>query len=293
MAEGNKTKRVQVVLRPAESKKLIAKAILELDAVKQALKGGILAIHPSSTTYFIREMLSGDKPEGVWLVGMIAPRGTCIEGICHRAFEEDNYDDLSNPDNFPFTWIYKRGKLQEALKLGDLLSEMGEGDVYIKGVNAIDTYGHVGVLLASLAGGTIGRAFKAQKKRQFQMVYVAGQEKLIAGPIKEVAKETGRAITSDALGIPCGLWAIEAEAFTEIEAFRILAGVEAVSIAAGGVGGAEGSIMLVLKGEESNVNLAMNLAKEVKGAKLPDVLVPECQACHSPGCLFAGQTISW
>lgn len=52
----------QVVLTPAESKKLIAKAVAKLDVVKQAAADGMIVLHPSSSTYFIFEELTGVKP---------------------------------------------------------------------------------------------------------------------------------------------------------------------------------------------------------------------------------------
>ncbi len=83
--------RVQVVLKPAESKKLISKAVVEIDSVQKALKEGIVVIHPSSTTYFMFEYITKKKPEGIWLVGMLAPRGAYVEGLTQRAFEENKY----------------------------------------------------------------------------------------------------------------------------------------------------------------------------------------------------------
>lgn len=42
----------QIVLTPAESKKIIAKAIARLDVIRQAADKGTVALHPSSSTYF-------------------------------------------------------------------------------------------------------------------------------------------------------------------------------------------------------------------------------------------------
>lgn len=235
------------------------------------------------------EYITGKRPEGIWLVGMIAPRGACVEGLTQRAFEEDKYQELSDPANFPFSWVFRKGMLEKGLKLINVLNQMGEKDVYIKGVNAIDAHGYVGVLLASLAGGTIGKALTLQKKKKFQILFLGGLEKLIPTPIKEVAKETGRANTSDALGIPCGLLPIKADPVTEIKAFKMMAGVDAIPIAVGGVGGAEGSVMMVIKGEEEKVKKAMQLVKEIKRAKLPEVILPNCQTCHLSGCYFSGK----
>lgn len=283
--------RAQVVLKPAESKKLIAKAVVETKTVKEALMNGIVAVHPSSTTYYMVEYITGKKPEGVWIIGMICPRGTCLEGVTQHEFEKDKYEELSDPANFPFTWVFKKGELVKNVRLADVLKEMGEGDVYVKGVNAIDSHGNIGVLIASLAGGTISKAALARKKRGFQMIYVAGLEKFIPSSLKEVLKETGRDKTEVAFGIPCGLWIKKAPCFTEIDAFKVLTDVEAIPIAAGGVGGAEGSTVLVLKGEVDKVQKAIEVFRETKGAQLPEIVLPDCLTCHFPGCNFAGKGI--
>jgi hypothetical protein len=51
----------QIVLTPVESKRLIAKAIARLETVQQAKNTGIIALHPSSSTYLIVEELTGSK----------------------------------------------------------------------------------------------------------------------------------------------------------------------------------------------------------------------------------------
>jgi len=285
--------RAQIVLTPNESKKLIAKAVVAMDVVKKALEKGIVVIHPSSTTYHMIEYITGKRPERVWLIGMICPRGTCVEGLTQQAFEEDKYEEISDPANFPFSWVFRKGKLEKGWKLSEILNEMGKEDVYIKGVNAIDVHGYVGVLIASLAGGTISKAAAAQRKNGFKMIYVAGLEKLVPTSLKEVVKETGRDKTKAAFGIPCGLWIKNESCITEIDAFKLLTEVEAIPIAAGGVGGAEGSVVLVLKEKDEKIQEALRLFKEVKGAKLPNIVLPDCQMCHFPGCNFSGKSMEW
>jgi hypothetical protein len=51
--------RAQIVITPAESKKLIGKSVLEMDAVRKALKEGIVVIHPSISSYFLVEYIMG------------------------------------------------------------------------------------------------------------------------------------------------------------------------------------------------------------------------------------------
>ena len=70
----------QVILTPTESKKLIAMAIAKLDVVRQAAQEGMVVMHPSSSTYFIFEELTGTKPKtNYWVCGVVTPRGTCVE----------------------------------------------------------------------------------------------------------------------------------------------------------------------------------------------------------------------
>ena len=50
-----------------------------------------------------------------------------------------------------------------------------------------------------------------------------------------------------------------------LNGLRLLADVEAIPIAAGGIGGAEGSIALLIKGTEEHVRKAVSLVQKIKG----------------------------
>ena len=67
------------------------------------------------------------------------------------------------------------------------------------------------------------------------------------------------------MGLTVNVMPTMGKVVTEIEAFKILAGVEAVNIGAGGVSGAEGARVFLLKGDEEAVKNAFNLVKSVKG----------------------------
>jgi hypothetical protein len=70
--------RAQVTLLPTESKKLIAKALANMDEVKTALKEGVVVLHLSSSTLFLVEEILGKVPETeVWMCGAITPRAVC------------------------------------------------------------------------------------------------------------------------------------------------------------------------------------------------------------------------
>jgi len=59
---------------------------------------------------------------------------------------------------------------------------------------------------------------------------------------------------------------------TEIQALGTLAGVRVRHVAAGGVGGSEGAVVLLVEGREEALNKAVEAVKGVKGE--PGVEVP-------------------
>ncbi len=70
----------QVTLTPTESKKLIAKAVAQMEVVKRAVGAGLIVLHPSSSTYFVVEELTGNRPKtNIWVCGVVVPKATCME----------------------------------------------------------------------------------------------------------------------------------------------------------------------------------------------------------------------
>ena len=280
--------RAQVTLTPTESKKLIAKGIAAMDLLKKARKHGMVVIHPSSTTLFLLEELTGTRPEGVWVCGVVLPKGMCIsrelqESQFHGRLAKEQRSDLGQ---FPFSWVLENGEYRTSLPLASVLDRMGRGDVYIKGANAIDPDGKVGVLYASEGAGTIGKVIAASRRKGFAILLPIGLEKVIPTPIAQAAKAASRERTDAAMGIPVGLIPVPGKAVTEVEAIDLLSGARAVAVAAGGLGGAEGSVTLVIQGPEGKVNRALQIAREVKGATLPEVLPTDCASCCYPTCHF-------
>jgi hypothetical protein len=68
---------------------------------------------------------------------------------------------------------------------------------------------------------------------------------------------------------------------TEIQALALLAGVKATQVAAGGVGGSEGAVVLSIEGEEARVERAFELVKSIKGE--PAVTLPDQMFVRSAG----------
>lgn len=287
--------RAQVSLTPAESKELIAKAVVNMDVVKRALAEGIVVMHPSSSTLFIAEKLSGERPRTpVWVCGVIAPKGACIGLGASKMSAAHLRVTTSNPEDFASSWVIQRGKLSTGISLRDLFERMGPKDIYIKGVNALDPEGTVGILIGNrVEGGTIGRVVAASRRKGFSILFPVGMEKLIPIRIEEAAKEALKTKYAYSMGISCGLLPCKGIVITELRAIEILSGATAIPIAAGGLDGAEGSVTLVIRGEKEQVSQAIEYVEQSKGARLPQANPPSCGDCNIGICDFPVKGKPW
>jgi hypothetical protein len=290
--------RAQVSLTPTESKKLIAKAIASMKIVQNAFKKGIIALHPSSSTIFIVEELIGRFPDtAVWVCGVIVPKGACLSAEAlgsHHLDKTPNF--LRSPATIPHTWVIEKGKLRSGIPLGEILDRMGHDDVYIKGVNAIDSNNTVGILIGNrVEGGTFGLVMSAAKRKGFQLVFPAGLEKLIPIPMEKAAEEAAqRNLLTYSMGMPCALLIGHGMVVTELTALEMLTGTTAIPISAGGLGGAEGGITMVIKGNDEQGNKAIEYIEGIKGTQLPrEVNVPDCRDCQNELCSLKDGKKPW
>jgi len=290
--------RAQVTLLPTESKKLIAKAMVSMDEVKTALNEGIIVMHPSSSTLFLAEEILGKIPDTeVWMCGAITPRAACgDDAVKVWMTTHPEARGTGGPESFPFSWVIEKGKLSQGERLSSLLGRMGPQDIYVKGVNALDAWGKVGVLIGNeVEGGTIGKVLTTQRQKGFSIIYPVGLEKLIPVSIQEAAAAAkDRLNLAYAMGSRCSLLLCEGKVITELKAIELLSGATAVPIAAGGVDGAEGAITLVVSGEDNQVKKAIACIEAVKGAKIPRKFrQTDCTKCKDEHCALLGGNKPW
>lgn len=286
----------EFVFTPDESKLLIAKAIVGMEKVQRAFRQGIVAMHPSSSTHFISRLLNGgsDHSGQVWVTGTIVPKGLCVDARTGAGTGQLT-KSLADPGKYPHTVVFYKGELQMGWTIADLCERMGPGDIYLKGVNAVDSDHHVGVLLGSMVDGTIGKMAAARKEKGFEIIVPVGLEKLIPGRVEEAARFVNEE-KDYSMGVKCRLYPLLAdETITEVEALQAVAGGgKAAVFSAGGLGGAEGSISLALKGTQEQVEQAIAVCDSIKGqAKLPQVVSPACHDCKMPTCFQAGKEKPW
>jgi hypothetical protein len=265
-----------------------------MEVVKNALANGTVVVHPSSSTYFlIKELIGKDPMTTHWVLGCVVP-----QGLCRADYRKGDYFDASEVMNgpfknlkemmnhFPFKWVIRDGKFHPGIPLGKILEEIGPDDVYIKGCNALDTEGNAGVLYGHGGGGTIGHVLASQKQKGFHVILPIGLEKLIPGTIAEAAKVAHRKEAELGMGMPCGLFPARGKVVTEITALEIISGAKATPISSGGIGGAEGGLVLSIGGDKEQVTKAFDYIEQSKGAKLPQAGPAPCDECRSPDCRF-------
>lgn len=116
--------------------------------------------------------------------------------------------------------------------------------------------------------------------RGSQLIIAVGLEKLVPS-VMEACNHSGVYYFKYSFGLPAKLVpAITGKVVTEIQALAVLAGVRAVHICSGGVGGSEGAVVLALEGDEANVEKAFELVKSIKGE--PPVTLPDTFYVSSP-----------
>ncbi len=244
-------KRAVICLTPSKSRRLLARAVTCLPQVKAALTRGRIIVALGSTNAYVAEELGHPRDARRFMAGYIGAGGFGVAS--------DRLEPVVLVD----------GQLSEQ-PWEQVLDEFGAGDVFIKGANAIDPWGHAGILLRSNTGGTIGRAYATLQARGSHLIVVAGLEKLIAS-VLDVASELGLGrIAEGSIGM---MPLVSPALVTEIEALELLADVEAIQCGAGGIGGGEGSVVLLVAGTESSVDEAVKVVSALRDE--PPVVAPD------------------
>jgi hypothetical protein len=256
---GQKQISALVVLNPAESRRLLAKATVALPEVQNAYKNGMIIIARGITNAFVSEELFGIsvEPKAGQTVGMVCngiTTGSSGHAPCRR-------------------YVIRKGKVMEGADPNAEILNFGAEDVYIKGANAIDREGNAGICASSVKGGTIGALWPIVTPRGSHLIMPVGLEKMIPSVI-EAAKHSGIYHFKYSTGWPAKIMPVTmGKVVTEIQALAVLTGVRAYHLASGGVGGSEGAVVLAIEGDEDRVVKAFDLVKSIKGE--PPVTLPD------------------
>ncbi len=233
-------------LTVAESKRLIARGVAQSDVVKRALDSGIVAVGTGTTNGYVIEEITGesiDKKTSV--TGRTLPAGYAGPKLTA------SYGDL----------VIRKGKRLD-VPAKEILAEMGPGDVFVKGANALNyERNQAGVLIGHPTGGNVGLAIGPVVARRITFLHPVGLEKSVGADLDEMAD----ILNSDAAGKGPTLWVVPGLIFTEIEALDVLASVDVVPVGAGGVGGAEGAVWLAAFGDREQLDNVQAIVDSVRG----------------------------
>jgi hypothetical protein len=239
---------------------LIAKGVLAVPEVKRVLKTGWFVVSRGITPSYILEELTGDDFDNPNCTAGIITEGSMASVVL---------DDRLGP------WVFRDGILDET-SAPEALDNFSAYDVSIKGANALDPEGNIGVFAADKNGGTVGGIWPALTARGAHWIAPVSLERLIPSVV-EASKHCGNHLWNYTMGQSAGFMpVVNAKVVTEIQALELLTGVTAIHVGSGGVAGSEGAVILALEGDHDVVLKAFELVEEIKGEDQFDVprLVP-------------------
>jgi len=245
----------QFVLTPAAGKRLIARAIAAHPEIQKALRTATIVVTAGTTNgYVAEELLAG-------LGGRLDfSRRRFFRGVTLPPTEKTtDTGRLPDESDFPGDLIVVQGRPQLGRTIFDAADDLKEGDVVLKGANAVDLSNRkAAVLIGHPKAGTIGAAIQAVVGRRVRLIIPVGVEKRIPGDLDSLAAK---------LNAPGAegprLFPVPGEIVTELESIRLLTGASAELSAAGGVGGAEGAAWFTVTGNGTQEKAAYALMESV------------------------------
>lgn len=245
----------QILLTPAAGKRLIGKALAAQPDIKRTLVNGTLVIIAGTTNGYIAEelLLQIGESRGFsrkrFFRGITLPPG-------YKVSESGRILDESG---FPGDVIIQQGHWLKGKTINDISGDLKEGDIVLKGANALDlTQRRAAVLIGNPNGGTIIPILQSLIGRRTRLIIPIGLEKRIASDLDALANEINQPGSGGFRLLP-----IPGEVFTEIESLSLLTGVKAQLLAAGGICGAEGSVWLAVRGTPEQEAAAVKISESV------------------------------
>jgi len=235
-----------VVLSPWAARRLIAKGVAAHPPVRRALEDGLVIVSLGTTNAYVAEELSGEPVDKArYRAGYI----DAAEGL--RALPAA---ERARPV------VLHRGRRVD-WGPEEILERLSAGDVLVKGANVIDTRGICGVFASSPSGGTVGRYVAAAIARGAEIVIPISRAKSIHGSVPDLARRLGIGRLRYASGDAIGVYPLVGTPITEVEAVRLLFGVDSEHMGSCGLHG--GEVVLLLDGDAGAVERAFSELTEL------------------------------
>ncbi|RKJ81121.1 hypothetical protein [Pyramidobacter sp. CG50-2] len=225
--------KVQISLTVEAGKRLIAKAILTLPAVRRALAEGRLLLKGGTTVSLISEAVCGVPLK---ICGRIDRRGAgSCAGNCPAPHSLLLHRGVPAPLDAE---LWSSGKLR-----------FSPGDACVIGANLVDRHGRAAMLAGSPFGGTL-HFFTSLPAEGVEMIVAAGLEKYAPCSLDDAVAAASRLAPDLSMGMAAGLIPIPGRVINEAEACKILGAAEVQIVARGGIQGAEGGCTLLASFDE-------------------------------------------
>jgi hypothetical protein len=244
----------QFIVTVQAGKRLIGRALAVNPIVVDAAKNNTVVIIAGTTNgYVAEELLQNLDIKGFSKKHFF--RGLTLPPTMQLSTEGRLIDE----SQFPGDVIITKGEWQKGKTIHDVIDHLKEGDVIIKGANALNLeHKQAAILIGHPKAGTIGITLPAVVGRRIKLIIAVGLEKRVNNNLHNIAEKTN---TPGAKGYR--LLPILGQTFTELDAITQLTGTTAELIAAGGICGAEGAIYIAIHGTKKQEKNAENLLKQI------------------------------
>jgi hypothetical protein len=240
----------QFIVTPAMGKRLIGRALARsYDLLEAAREGTLVIIAGTTNAYVAQEVLRElEIEEDFDMTGF--RRGLVVPTNCK---------DAGAVTEFPGDVVIRQGEWQKGKTIFDVVDDLDEGDVVVKGANAVNlSRADAAVYIGHPQAGTIGAAIQAIVGRRVRLIVPVGLEKRVTEEISDLV-----ALVNSPQARGPRMMQLPGDTFTEIDAIEGLTGCVAILLAGGGVYGAEGCVWLGVDGEDQPLAAAEDLIKEL------------------------------
>ena len=245
----------QFVITPAAGKRLIAKTLANHPAIRKAIRNGTVVIVAGTTNGYVAEEIfrchhiEGDFSRKHFFRGITLPQTKPVTGTGR----------LADTTAFPGDVVIAKGVWQKGKSIEDVVDSLMEGDVILKGANALDLRRRqAAILIGHPKAGTIGLALPAVVGRRVKLIIPVGIEKRVEADVFELAQKMNAPGANGSRLLP-----VPGEVFTELDALKALTAADVELVAAGGVCGAEGGCLIAVTGSEDQEEYAEQIFASV------------------------------
>lgn len=241
-----------VNLTVSESKRLIAKGILEIPLVKEKLKNGMIIVTKGTTnTYIAEELLNKSIEHGSFVIGHFVPEGQTPVNTDKMQMKEV---------------IIKDGKLLD-VGYDEALKMLEPDDIVLKGANLLNySMKQAAVCIGAPNGGTTYKLLPYVGEGKAKLIIPIGLEKETTANLCDLENALNGG-NERLTPVPKLYLFRTGMLFTEIEAIRQFADVKVFPYGVGGVSGREGGVSLVIAGKNEEVKKILDLMVTVNGEK--------------------------